>query len=220
MPRRNAIKTYVPDGYYHIYNRGVARQPIFLDQQDYGYFTKLLVYYLTCYSWEANLAVSRRHGRAPDQDLSREVKLISYCLMPNHFHLLIKQLSVDGLTKLMKRVSASYALYFNHRHNRIGHLYESYCKAVSVLNSDQLAHASRYIHLNPKSLGVNFRSYPYSNYQQIISGQATSWTDCSDLLDYFDQDPIEYRNFVEEYDDLDRKSLPPVATLVPTNTAF
>lgn len=197
MPRKNVIKTYAPDSFYHVYNRGVDKMVIFKTKTDYLYFTSLLLYYLCP---DDNLAVAslptRRGIRQESSNLSSDVALVSYCLMPNHFHLLIKQKSAESMTRLMKRVSNSYASYFNLRYSRTGHLFESNSKAVLIETDEQLIHTSRYIHLNPLTLGVNPLKYQFSNFSSIVYDIPTPFTKTDLLLEYFDASSQKYHDFV------------------------
>ena len=153
MPAKNRIKRYIEGGYYHIYNRGIDGREIFADEQDYRTFLYTLKRYLEPYMGET------REGFKKDRpsilthkqrmSLDGNVALLAYCLMPNHFHLLVKQKSKDGITKLVRRVCTNYAMYFNHKYERKGVLFESVYKAVAVTGEEQLINLSRYIHLNP-----------------------------------------------------------------------
>jgi putative transposase len=153
MPSKNRIKQYVPGAYYHLYNRGVEKRLIFLDEQDYGVFLGYLKLYLM---------PPEPFGK-PHKDLSDRVELAAYCLMPNHFHLLVKQGDERGIESLMRCVITSYVLYFNRRYNRVGSLFQDIYKAVMVKTDAQLQQVEEYIHLNPKALIADVRQYPYSS---------------------------------------------------------
>ncbi len=196
MPRINAVKPYIENTYYHVYNRGVDKELIYIDDQDYHYFIRLLNFYLTPAKFEAETLFRNRSWRSIENDLSMDVKLISYCLMPNHFHLLLKQLPNDGLTKLMKRVSASYALYFNLKHQRVGHLFESSCKARAIFNDEDFIGTNAYVHRNAKDIMYDYTKYPYSNLKDIITMTKNSWTSPTELLEFFNGDPVNYRDYV------------------------
>lgn len=171
---------YKKDGVYHIYNRGVDKRRIFMDEQDYAVFLHLLKYYLSPPGdkekhplSDTSTAVIRPR---PIENLHQEVDLLAYCLMPNHFHLLVKQKTVDGMTKLMRRLCTIYSMYFNRRHKRTGHLFENRYKAVLVDSNDYLLHLSRYIHLNPIELtGTVPVSWPYSSFAYYIGLKKAKW---------------------------------------------
>lgn len=196
MPRINAARPYIENTYYHVYNRGVDKAEIFLDDRDYYYFIRLLNFYLTSSKFESETLFRKRTWRSIENDLSKEVKLISYCLMPNHFHLLLKQIPDDGLTKLMKRLSASYALYFNLKYQRVGHLFESSCKARAIIDDDDFIGTNAYVHRNAKDVVRDYSKYPFSNLKDIVMGKQNNWTYPEELLRYFNDDPIKYLDYV------------------------
>lgn len=196
MPRINAIRPYIENTYYHVYNRGVDKAVIFCADEDYQYFIKLLHFYLTPNKFEAETLFRKRYWRSSQNDLSQDVELVSYCLMPNHFHLILKQLPDSGLTKLMKRVSASYALYFNLKYNRVGHLFESSCKARAILDDNDFIGTNAYVHRNAKDIMRDFTKYSYSNLKDIIAGSQNSWTKTTELLSFFHDEPMSYRDYV------------------------
>jgi len=148
MPARNRIKQYLEDGYYHIYNRGVEKRKIFLDQQDYGVFLGYLKEYLLPKNEKQlseRLAIEdlSPHERNKIQKLlylnnfHGEIKLLAYCLMPNHFHLFIKQKSADSIDKFMNSLGTRYTMYFNKKYVRVGSLYQGVYKAVGVTSDPQ-----------------------------------------------------------------------------------
>jgi len=99
------------------------------------------------------------------------VKIISYCIMPTHYHLLLEQVKDGGTEKFISKILNSYAKYFNLRHKRSGPLWSSRFKSVGVDDNEQLLHLTRYIHLNPTSAGyVSMpEDWQYSSYVEYIS---------------------------------------------------
>ena len=107
MPTRNSRKEYAPDTYYHVYSRGLNKQPIFFDEQDFSVFLGYLKRYL---SYEA----SKRPNRKPVRSFAGDIDLLSYCLMRNHVHLLFYQHEDErALSALLQRVFTVYSMYFN-----------------------------------------------------------------------------------------------------------
>ncbi len=153
MPSKNRIKQYVPGDYYHLYNRGVEKRRVFLDDQDYRVFLALLKRYLSPPD-----ATDRLH-----LDLSTVADLAAYCLMPNHFHLLVKQYTHKGIADLMRCVTVSYVMYFNRRYDRVGSLFQDTYKAVHVTSDRQLYQTEAYIHMNPAALVQEVSAYDYSS---------------------------------------------------------
>lgn len=192
MPKRNAIKVYGSDEYYHIYNRGVAKQDIFREPSDYTYFLGLLKRHLS------NKPGVDTAGReiANYKDL---VELTAFCLMPNHFHLLCYLKDAAGIIKLMRSVMTSYTMYFNKKYNRSGGLYEGVFLASRITNEAYLWHITRYIHLNPMDLNVSYSSYPYSSLSYFIGDTRVPWLSAHRLVES-DKDKADYIEFVADYE--------------------
>lgn len=205
MPSKNVIKNYEPGGYYHIYNRGVNKRLIFKDQKDYSTFLSYLQIYLspppTLQGSSLKVAPSREL-----KNYAKEIELISYCLMPNHFHLMIKQNSEYGINHFMRSLCTKYSKYFNTRHERVGHLFQGIYKAVHITNEYQFTYLTKYIHRNPLSLSaykddprrlLNYKFSSYGNYLHLFK---QSWVNVEDVLSYFSKTNLHlsYQNFVEE----------------------
>lgn len=163
MPAKNSLKIYTPNSYYHLYNRGVEKRIIFIDEQDYHVFLSYLKEYLIPkdeLALRKRLADSNTSYKEKDKILkalrmnnfSEEIFLVAYCLMPNHFHLLIKQSDELSIDRIMNSLGTRYTMYFNRKYKRVGPLYQDVYKAVLVRTDEQLLHLSRYIHRNPIEL--------------------------------------------------------------------
>ncbi|MBI4097251.1 MAG: transposase [Candidatus Levybacteria bacterium] len=209
MPIKNTIKTYIENGYYHIYNRGVDKREIFLAEQDCIVF----LYYLKLYLSSPEVLMKdpfltpRMLFKITNLNLSKEVNLLSFTLMPNHFHLHVKQYIPDGIEKLTRRVLTAYAQHFNKKYKRVGTLFESTYKAVLVDTDEQNLYLSSYIHRNPMRLSnpkfdfIQFSSYPY-----YLSHMNANWLKTEEVLSYFrtsrstsKNDLLSYQNFVESF---------------------
>ena len=124
---------------YHIINRGVAQSPIFSTQKDYQRLIETLDYYrfidvpgkLSRYK---SLPIDQRDSIKADLDKNGKklVEIVAYCLMPNHFHLLLKQLEDGGISQFMRKSSVSYGRYFNTRSDRLGALLQGVFKAIKI----------------------------------------------------------------------------------------
>lgn len=110
MPSRNIVKLYDVNTYYHIYNRGIEKRKIFLDGEDYAVFLNLLKRYLD------KEPVKDSKGREYFW-LANDLQVVAFCLMPNHFHILLYQIEKDAMTKLLRAVCTSYTTYFNKKIN-------------------------------------------------------------------------------------------------------
>ncbi len=189
MPSRNIVKIYADKQYYHIYNRGVNKSDIFLDGQDYSVFLSLLKRHLS-----KEPAYDKYHR--PFKHIHNDVALLTYCLMPNHFHLLVLNVHEKGVKELMQSVATAYARYFNRRYDRVGPVFQSNFKASHIDSDQYLQHISRYIHLNPSG----YKSYPYSSYQAIVKGWNVEWLSTEKLLETFEGTVDDYAKFVADYE--------------------
>ena len=188
MPSRNIIRLDSPDSYYHVYARGINKQQIFLEPLDYEYFEKLFIRYLS-----KNAKLDKNGVVYPNY--SKSVNLLVFCLMPNHFHLLLYQLDVGKMTKFMQSVMTSYSRYFNLKYKRTGPLFESRFKAAHVSNQEYLEHISRYIHLNPRY----WERYAYSSLKYFKSVKYPEWLIPNKILELF-KDVDGYISFLKDYE--------------------
>ena len=141
--------------YYHIYNRGTEKRDIFLDKADYLRFIVLL--YISNNIEAVHISNLREQGKFLRDiiNLERKETLVdigTYCLMPNHFHLLIKEKRAGGISEFMKKISTGYSMYFNKRYERTGRLFEGTFKSVHADSDEYLKYLFAYIHLNPIKL--------------------------------------------------------------------
>lgn len=196
-------------------NRGVARAPIFSGARSYQRFIKTLDYYrfenvpvkLSVFlktSLEDRLSI-QKNLEQQDQKL---VEVLCYCAMPNHFHLLIKQLKDNGISNYIRKVSNSYAKYFNVKNKRVGPLLQGPFKSLLMETDEQLIHVSRYIHINPYLANLikrdQLKNYQYSSLPAYISDKFDAVISKKPLLEYFKNEK-EYKKFV--YDQVDYKKI-------------
>lgn len=206
----------VTDQYYHVLNRGIASQPIFCSKRDYQRALEAIFYYQNKtvpmkYSKFLRLAIKQRAEILENLKAQGRywVEIICYCLMPNHFHLLLKQLAGGGISKFMSDFANSYTRYFNTKNQRIGPLFEGKFKAKRVETDEQLLHLSRYIHLNPYSSYVirtlrELESYPYSSFPEYIKKGDIDFCNKEVILDQF-PGPASYKKFVFDQADYQRE---------------
>ncbi len=192
---------------YHIFNRSIAKQPIFLDRRDYQRIIELINFYRY-----QNLPLRFSHYKRLDTDkrqkllaeiqktLKPRVEILAFCIMPNHIHLLLKAVADNAITKFMSDIQNSYSKYFNLKYDRTGSLFQSMFKAVRIETDEQLIHVSRYIHLNPvTSYIINFNSlkdYSWSSFQLYLSGQPDSLINTIPVMEHF-KNKEDYRIFTE-----------------------
>lgn len=141
--------------YYHIYNRGTEKRDIFLDKADYLRFLVLLYISNNTDIVHISNLINQGDSLMKIMKLERGETLVDigvYCLMPNHFHLLIKEKVENGISKFMKKLSTGYSMYFNKRYDRTGSLFQGVFKSVYADNDEYLKYLFAYIHLNPVKL--------------------------------------------------------------------
>jgi len=161
MPSKNVIKKFEIGATFHAFNRGVEKRQIFFDNQDYFVFLNLLKRYL-----DPNIDKKNEFllSSKPLVQLYNEVELHAFCLMPNHYHLLLTQNTINGMTKLLRRVATSYTCYFNKKYDRVGALYQGTYKASRIYSERRFEKIMEYIHYkNPQDLGVEPEKYQFSS---------------------------------------------------------
>ena len=145
--------------YYHVYNRGARKNTIFDDDLDYQRFIETLTWYQKyAYPYSAYLKqlnspqVSKNEL---DQHIAQNysnpalINILSFALMPNHFHLVIRQHHENGIRRYLKLITTSHAMYFNRRYSFSGAVFQGRYQTVHIANEYQLLHTCRYVHLNP-----------------------------------------------------------------------
>ncbi len=211
MPSKNSLKVYLENGYYHIYNRGVEKRIIFEDPQDYSVFLSYLKEYLLPKDMNS-LQQALANPSTPREvkqkilrllrlnNFSGKITLYAYCLMPNHFHLLIKQAEPHSIDVFMNSLCTRYTMYFNRKHKRVGRLYQDVYKAVIIENDEYLLHLSRYIHKQAIVVqGDPLHNQP-SSFENYLGFKQAEWVKHKDILDYFSRknSSLDYESFVNQ----------------------
>lgn len=196
------------DENYHVYNRGAHKQIIFHDVADYARFLFLILYFQSNIGFDQISRYVRRfvQHRVFDMDTEdvtqiisgRYVELLSFCLMPNHFHLILREVEENGIARYMQRVLNSYTKYYNTKYEVSGHLFQGPYKAVHIEDNEQLIYLSTYIHRNPLELprwASRWEEYEWSSYQDYIS--ENRWGELLSMRLILEQfkSKDEYRNF-------------------------
>lgn len=134
------------------------------------------------------------------------VEIVVFCLMPNHFHFLVRQLTSGGITEFISKLSNSYTKYFNIKHKRVGPLLQGEFKSVLVENNEQLLHLSRYIHLNPLVSGLvkDLENFPWSSYLEYSGTSAQEICAKEIILNQF-KSKTDYQEFVLNHADYGRE---------------
>lgn len=203
-----------PGEYYHIYNRGVVKKNIFNSEKDYSRFLFLLLVLqapldlknvsrlMKDFSRNLNISDVLNQNEILEIIKERYIEVIVFTLMPNHFHILVKENKDGGISKYLHRVLTAYTMYFNIKNETCGHLFQGPYKIVHIKNDRQLMHVSAYIHRNPLQLGwklSNLDNYKWSSYRDYIG--PNRWGDLIErhiLLDRFTlKGEDTYKYFVE-----------------------
>lgn len=175
MPYRKTL--IVNNEIYHVFNRSVAQQPIFISKYDYKRALDLMDFYRF---GNTNLRFSFYNRMKYQQkndfiyslySTQKLVEIYSFCLMPNHFHFLLKQLTEGGITKFLRIFQNSYAKYINTKTKRNGAAFQAMFKAVRIESDNQLLHVFRYINLNPVT------SYLLKNVEELKQHPWSSFCD-------------------------------------------
>jgi REP element-mobilizing transposase RayT len=166
------------DQIYHLYNRGVDKNNIFFQKSDWEHFYHKMQYYFK----------------------PKHVSVLAYCLMPNHFHLLIEVHSEQLISKVLQPFFASYVTSVNKYHQRVGPLFQGPFKSKEVDSDQSLIHLSRYIHRNPVEAGIitDINEWRYSSYP-VYSGQKNDEFIKTDLILSIMGGVILYEKFVLDY---------------------
>jgi len=190
-------KEFAKGEIYHVYNRGVGKMNIFKDEEDFKVFLFRL---------KENLFPElTKIGNLPKSAYRRKIlppnsfHLIAYCLMPNHFHLLIKQNSEIPISTLILKLCSGFSKYFNKKHNRVGSLFQDKFKAVRIYRNEQLLWTSFYIHENPLKAGLtnDLSSYKWNSYLDYTGSQNNNLCKKEIILSQFNS-LTAYLNYFKE----------------------
>jgi len=204
-------KTRITIGeYYHIYNRGNDKQNIFLDARDWIRFLFLILYFqspVVFYNISRPVSNFVRHRvfNIPADEIekivkNRTVKLVSFALMPNHFHLIVHEFKEGGISQYMQRVLNAYTKYFNAKYKKTGHLFQGPFHSVHIKDNEQLLHLSAYIHRNPREIKQwknKECQYPWSSYQDLIAQNRWGNLLNHEIITGQFSNQKEYKDFIE-----------------------
>ncbi|MBN2093999.1 MAG: transposase [Candidatus Zambryskibacteria bacterium] len=173
--RKRDYKLFEKGGIYHIFNRGVGKMNIFEKEKDFKVFLYRIKENLYPEEHTNSFVYKRKEYKRkllpPDS-----FDLICYCLMPNHFHLMLQQKTELSISKLVSKFSTGYSMYFNRDRDRVGSLFQDAFKAVSIENNEQMLWTSLYIHENPQKLGLVKKpeNYKWSSFLDYLNPSRNS----------------------------------------------
>lgn len=208
--------SFAPDEFYHIYNRGTEKRNIFMSRSDRDRFLALLYFANQDGPADLKLQGSTLLGIVEKRTGAPIVEIVAYCLMPNHFHLLARELEEGGISKFMQKLTTGYTMYFNKKHERNGSLFQGRFKATHVSDDRYLRYLISYIHLNPvkliepkwKETGITnkvraeryLEEYPQSSYLDYLGKERPEGMILSHeaLPEYFSSG-ADFKTFVTEW---------------------
>lgn len=205
MPYRKT--TFIDGGIYHVLNRAISNTSILTQKNDCQRFIDLVKFLKfnpkIKFSRYKRLVLNGTQDIVPHQVWNEPVvDILALSLMPNHFHLLIRQLKKNGVQDFMRNLQNSYAKYYNIKSKRVGPLFQSAFKAVDIRTDEQFIHVSRYIHLNPVSSKLievkELENYPWTSFQYYMDSDNDELIDTRTILNIFKTNE-EYKRFVLDH---------------------
>lgn len=201
-------KKFPAGSIFHVFNKSIANFGIFRNPKNAQRFIETLDFYNNI-NVKNKFSIAKTTGEYGYQNLlipKKEglIKFISYCIMPDHYHLLVKILVDDVFSKYVSDVENSYSRYLNLKLKRKGPLWQARFQAVRIKTNEQLLHVSRYINLNPTTGGLVEKpeDWPFSSYKDLII-QPKFLEEF--LTEISINDPLDYKKFVEARKDYQRK---------------
>lgn len=179
MPRHARLD--YPGGLYHLINRGIERREIFLCENDYRYFKDII-------------------GELVEEE---QVQCYAWALMPNHFHLLIVR-GATPIATFMSRLLTRYAVYYNRKYKRSGHLFQNRYKSVLCDKDSYLKKLVAYIHLNPVKAKIvkgmeGLANYPWTGHRALLGMEKNKWQNIEEILGLFGQTEKQAKTTYERY---------------------
>jgi len=172
---------FAPGEFYHLCGRGNEKQILFLDVRDYVRFLFLILYFqspVIIYNIGRSVSYFIKYkkfnlaSKTKNNILKkRSVELVSFSIMPNHFHLIVNELQEYGISQYMQRVLMAYAKYFNEKYKKSGHVFQGPFRAINIEDNEQLLYTSAYIHRNSREIKKwkdKEHLYPWSSYQDFL----------------------------------------------------
>jgi REP element-mobilizing transposase RayT len=172
--------------YFHVYNRGINHSKIFLEPLNYSYFLRRIEENLDC----------------------TQLKIIAYCLMPNHYHFILKQIVPSAMSNFIKGVCDGYTKALNKKYNRSGHLFEGKYKLKNIDDSSYLVHLSCYVHLNPVSSGIvnQPENWEYSSCRAYLGIAPNTMISPEIVLNQF-ANIHAYKKYLEDFSSTEKEKI-------------
>lgn len=209
MASVNRIKQYIDNGTYHIYNRGVNKQRIFFCQEDFRIYIRYIEQYLLP---QELLFRQMLESKATTTEIIRvlslknyflSVKILAYCLMPNHIHFIVEQVGARIVSEFMKSLHTRYGMYLNRKYKRVGPVFQDIFKARIVKDDRDLLATANYIHRNPVKLASKIERYKWSSLQYYSGIASPEWIGKEKVLGAFEKSAFQsqyhtYKDLVKD----------------------
>ncbi len=191
---------------YHVYSKSIAGHKIFTCDREYERMVDTMAFY-SAENTPCRFSFFQRSGQDAisfASGLEKIVRIIAYCLMPTHIHLVLEQVKEGGITRFANLLLKSYSKYFNEKYRRKGPLWQGRFNSAIVENDEYLLHLTRYVHLNPVTgyLAEKPQDWPFSSYNEYIT--TSPKRKLCDYASFIDIEPGMYRDFVEDRIDYQR----------------
>jgi len=199
---------FANEEYYHIYNRGVDKREVFLEDFDYVRFLTSMREFNVIEpigslhlknirdNYKKSVSGSTAKALAVEPLTHPLVEIVAYCLNPNHFHMILKQIRDGGISEFMKRLSGGYTWHFNKKYERSGALFQGRFKSIHIDTNEYLLHLSAYVNKNNFIHGYNDKNWQYSSYLDYIGKRNGKLCNKEIILGQF-KDEKEYEDFID-----------------------
>jgi putative transposase len=189
---------FINNEIYHIYNRGVDKRTIFEDNTDYERFIESIIEMNTQDSFGGLYTKSYLEKNGLKQNIDKKiVDIIAYCLNPNHFHLILKQIEDGGISKFMQRLGTGYTMHFNIQNKRSGSLFQGKFKSAHINSNEYLLYLSAYVNLNDKIHNIKEEDNLVFSSLKEYTGDINGICEKSIILDQF-KNKKEYNNLLNK----------------------
>lgn len=206
----------ITDHFYHVFNKSIDGRPIFTNKRECSITLQMVKYYQVADERKVSFSKFRLWAQELRNNFYQVVyknksfltEIVAFCLMPNHYHFLLKQIKDDGISKFLSDFQNSFTRFYNIKHERKGHLFTGPFKAVLIENESQLIHVSRYIHLNPLTSYLlkepdDLNDYLWSSYPEYVGLKESKISNPEYVLSQF-KNSSDYNKFVLDQVDYQR----------------
>lgn len=187
--------------YYHIYNRGVDKREVFLDEEDYIRFLNSMREFNDDSTYEQRMfekeLSSSRELSSNLVKLDNLVEIVCYCINQNHYHLILRQLRSNGVKTFMHKIGTGYTNYFNKKYKRSGSLFQGPFKSIYIDSNEYLLYLSAYVNKNNFIHGYGMEDWRYSSLLDYLGKRAGTLCNKESIMVQFNNDIEQYKEFLE-----------------------